>query len=140
MRYSVFPLLSAVILFIGMSYPTASAAAAFGGTWACPGRGTLELNQNVATLSGGVSGKSDQGERWGSKDRNGGTVKGAVQGTAAKIHIEHGDGTWVVANATLTEDKKSFSGKWLWCDAKGIKGAWDCKGEKKGEGNWSCKK
>ena len=99
----------------------------FSGTWQCPGRGVLTIEQDEMLITAHFSGKNS-GDHWGNTGRKGGSHSGTVRGQTATINGNYGDGTRGDETITLSADGKSFSGTWNWYrgDQKLGSGTWGC--------------
>jgi len=102
--------------------------ASYAGTWKCPIRGTLTLQQaSNGHITGSFRGAA--GQHWHKSLTGGGTVSGSVTGKSFAITMNNlKSRTTTNANAQLSANGKSFSGNWDWIQGGRIKdsGSWRC--------------
>ena len=109
-------------LSCGLSYGN------FGGTWTCPGRGTMTVNQNGAGITGGNFGGT-VGQDWAAPNNGIIAAGGTVDGKTMTAKLLHNSGNYSIINVTLSENTLSFTGGWKWYSPGGAllaSGAWSC--------------
>ena len=107
------PFLSVRLLtLLGFTLVASAQTSSFGGSWSCPGRGTLTLTQRGTEVSGSFS--------W----NGGGSVVGRLSTNrlSADWRQVNARGMW---NMTLSLDGSTISGTWNYTG-------------RSGGGNWSC--
>lgn len=93
----------------------------FGGRWISPARGIMQITQSGSSIAGSMGGFEDASGHWGKFGRKGGSIEGTVEGSRMTITVLHGDGTFTVADAQLSEDRRRFNGNWEWFKTKAKK-------------------
>lgn len=99
----------------------------FAGSWTCPGRGWMKINQTDTSIWGKLGG--EPGEAFGKNHRRGGSIEGKVVGDTMEITMKYGDETFTTSQMILSDGGKKLSGAWQWYDRYR---------NGKGSGTWSC--
>lgn len=100
----------------------------FNGSWNCPGRGTITINQNGPAINGGSFG-GIIGQDWAAPNNGIIAAGGTVNGQTMTAKLLHNTSNYSIVNAILTNNGQNFSGDWSWYSPSGVvlaSGTWSC--------------